>query len=281
MLWIHIKSDEFPAAVEKCNRVCVIPIGCVEAHGTHMPLGCDTIASAAFAQRAAELEPVCVFPEMYFGEKSGAGEFPGTIIFPIPLIWEILEHCCNEIARNGFKKIVLYNGHGGNTQMLQSFTRYILQKKPDFMVYYTNKGLVKPQSILNELEKYPYLTEEDVAVLQGFVDEKKFDGHGGFFETGALYDVCPELIDLDKYRAVDGTSNHRFDAFTEHKIYTPFGWMGNFPNSLGCSYHEGLNPRIAKAIAQRTVEESADIFKFLREETISDEYYQEWIAKQK
>lgn len=281
MQWIHIKSDDFPAAVEKCNRVCVIPIGCVEAHGSHMPLGCDTIAGAAYARRAAQIEPVCVFPEMYFGEKSGAGEFPGTIIFPTPLIWEILEHSCNEIARNGFKKILLYSSHGGNTQMLQAFTRYILQKKPDYMVYFFHKSLVKMPELLDEVDKYPYLTQEDIAIMQAYADAKKKDGHGGFMETGALYDVCPELIDLDKYRAVDGTSCHRFDGFTKHKIYTPFGWMGDYPNSLHCDYHDGLNARIAKAIAEKTVEESAAVFKFLREETVSDEYYKEWIAKQK
>lgn len=281
MLWINIQSDDFPAAVEKCNGVCVIPVGCVEAHGKHMPLGCDTIAGAAYAARAAEVEPVCVFPEMYFGEKSGAGEFPGTIIFPTPLIWDILEHSCYEIARNGFKKIVLYSAHGGNKAMLDAFARYILQKKPDFLVYVYYKGLVNPAEILEELEKYPYLTQEDVAVLQSYVDEKKKDGHGGFTETAALYDVCPELITLDKWKIVDGTSNHRFDGFTQHKFYTPFGWMGNYPNSLGADYHEGLNERIAKAFGQRTVEKSASAFKFIREETVSLEYHKEWMAKQK
>lgn len=281
MRWIDIKSYEFPDAVEKCNGVCVIPIGCVEAHGKHLPLGCDTIAAAEFARRAAELEPVCVFPEIYFGEKSGAGEYPGTIIFPTPLIWAILEQCCNEISRNGFKKIVLYDGHGGNSAMLSAFSRYMLQKKPDYILFTYYKGLIKPEDILAEREKYPYLTQEDFDVIQAYVDEKKFDGHGGFLETGALYDVCPELIDLEIWPTVDGNSNHRFDEFGKYGVSTHFAWMGNYPNSLSSSYHAGLNERIAKAMAQRTVEKTAAVFRFIREETISDEYYKEWIAKQK
>ena len=280
MRWIDIKSDEFPAAVEACNGVCVIPIGCVEAHGTHMPLGCDTIATAEYARRAAEVSPVCVFPEMYFGEKSGAGEFPGTIIFPTRLIWDILEQCCSEIARNGFKKIVLLNGHGGNTQMLQSFTRYILQKKTDYLVYCAFSHLIPPQNILAEIEKYPYLTQEDIAVLQSYVDEKELDGHGGFTETGALYDVCPELIDLNKWGTVSGETCHRMDAFDEADVYSPFTWMANFPNSLDGPYHAGLNERIAKAFGQKTVEQVAKTFKFIREETVSLEYHKEWLAKQ-
>lgn len=281
MLWTHLQSDEFQAAVEECRRVCVIPVGCIEAHGTHMPLGCDSIAGAAYAQRAAEIEPVCVFPEMYFGEKSGAGEYPGTIIFPTPLIWQILEQTCNEIARNGFEKILLYNSHGGNKSMLDSFARYILQKKPEYSVYTCYKGLVKVSEMLEELEKYPYLTEGDVAILKDYAEKKKKDGHGGFCETGALYDVCPELISLEKWKEVDGTSRHLFDGFTENQVYTPFGWMGDYPNSLSCDYHEGLNERIARAMGQKTVEKSAAIFKFLREETVSRPYHKAWLAKQK
>ena len=121
MLWENLRSGEFKEAVEKCNGVCVIPIGCVEAHGIHMPLGCDTIKAKEFALRASEIEPVCIFPAMYFGEKSGAGEYPGTIIFPDTLIWEILEHSCYEIARNGFKKIIILSSHGGNTNMINAF----------------------------------------------------------------------------------------------------------------------------------------------------------------
>ena len=107
MLWEHLKCDEFKDAVAESKGVCAIPIGSIEAHGIHLPLGCDTIKARAFTVRAAEQAPVCVFPAMYFGEMSGAGEFPGTVIFPIKLIWDILEHSCREIARNGFKKIIV------------------------------------------------------------------------------------------------------------------------------------------------------------------------------
>ena len=108
MEWTKLRQDEFKAAVEKSNKVCIIPIGCVEAHGIHLPLGCDVFHGRYIAAKAAEISEVCVFPEMYFGEKSGAGEYPGTIIFPTPLIWQILEQCCNEISRNGFKKILIF-----------------------------------------------------------------------------------------------------------------------------------------------------------------------------
>ena len=165
--------------------------------------------------------------------------------------------------------------------MLDAFARFMLQKKPNFVILTYSKNLVKPADILADLDNYPYLTQEDIATMQAFVDAKKFDGHGGFMETGALYDVCPELIDLEKWKMVDGLPNQRFAGFEKHNVGTHYHWMGKYPNSLSCSYHEGLNPRIAKVMAQRTVEESATAFKFIREETVSLEYHKEWLAKQK
>jgi len=281
MIWEYLRSEEFPAAVEACNGVCAIPIGCMEAHSVHMPLGCDTIKAKEFTIRAAEQEPVCVFPAMYFGEKSGAGEYPGTIIFPVTLIWEILKHSCMEIARNGFRKIILVDSHGGNKAMLSAFTRNILQMKPDFQVYHFYQKMATPDLILAEREKYPYLTAEDLQIMQDYVDAGKKDGHGGFVETGCIYDICPQYVALDRMDAYSGVSTKRFAEFEKYGIYTPFGWMGNYPNSYSADMHYGLNARIAKAIAAKTVERTAAAFKFLREETISTEFHKEWYAKQK
>ena len=161
MLWKNILPGDFQNAVKESKGLCIIPIGCVEAHGVHLPLGCDTIWGAGLVKEVAEREKVVVFPEIYFGEKSGAGEYPGTIIFPTTLIWQILEHSCYEIHRNGFHKILLVSSHGGNAAMLQAFVRQILQKKPEFNVYFYNLGLPKMAEMLDRPEEYPYLQESD------------------------------------------------------------------------------------------------------------------------
>ena len=185
MLWENLRCDEFKAAVEKSNGVCAIPIGCVEAHGIHLPLGCDTLKAREFCIRAAEQEPVVVFPSFYFGEKSGAGEFPGTIVLPTPLIVELLEACCKEIYRNGFKKIVLVSSHGGNGNMLNYFNRAMLEKQPEILVYHYYQSMAYPDKVLADLESFPYLTEEDIAILQSFTDAGKRDGHGALWRPAA------------------------------------------------------------------------------------------------
>ncbi len=114
MLWENLREEEFEEAIKESGGVCILPVGCLEKHGQHLPVGTDVIHITEIAKRAAEKEPVMIFPTMYFGEKTGAGEFRGTVIFSLELRLRILKETCREIARNGFRKILFYNGHGGN-----------------------------------------------------------------------------------------------------------------------------------------------------------------------
>lgn len=280
MLWKELLSCEFKEAVKRAKGICAIPIGCVERHGDHLPLGCDTIWGAEFTRRAAEEADVVVFPEMYFGEKSGAGEYPGTIIFPTTLIWQILEHSCYEIARNGFHKIVLLSSHGGNKAMLEAFARQILQKKPAFQVFVFQYGLPSISAMLEHREDFPYLTEEDLACLENYVEEKKKGGHGCFRETACCVDTCPELCRLENMDRVDGKNQNRIVGLSDHSLYSPFVWMANYPNSLTADFHKGMNERIARAIGSVQTKKAADMFRFLKEENATEEYHRQWLNKQ-
>ena len=134
--------------------------------------------------------------------------------------------------------------------------------------------------ILANVEKYPYLTGEDKALLQKYVDEKHWDGHGGFLESAWIKEICPELTRVDLMDKRNGESSHRFDEISNHKIYTAFGWMGNYPDSYSASFLAGLNERIARAVTERSIDEVAEVFSFYKNETTLNEYYDEWIAKQ-
>lgn len=279
MLWENLRSNEFNEAVERSNRVCLLPIGCVEAHGIHLPLGCDVMHVKEHCERVGEMEDVVVFPSIYFGEKSGAGEFLGTIIFPEHLIEEILKQCCREIARNGFKKILIVNGHGGNRNMLNNFARSILQERNDFIVMVTYTSLPFPEKIMSRVQDFPYLTKEDIAILEDYIAQGKKGGHGCFTETGVLYNICPDLVRLDLMDAVCGDSTHMFDDFDKHSIYTPFSWMGNYADSLQGSYHAGMNERIARAMGEYVTNSLADTVRFVKNEKVSEEYHRRWLEK--
>lgn len=280
MLWENLREEEFENAIKESKGLCILPVGCLEKHGQHLPVGTDVIHITEIAKRAAEIETAMVFPTMYFGEKTGAGEFKGTVIFSPELRLQILKETCSEIYRNGFDKILIYNGHGGNQSMISYFSRGLLYEKTPYSVFYYSLGsdFATPKKLLNE--GYKYLTTEDRKVLQSYNDEKKRFGHADFIETGWVYGTRPETVRLDKVYDESYESTHLFDDFNKLRINTPFSWMANFPNSYEGDMHDGMNERIARAMVDYSVGKLCEVIKFLKTETVSDEYKKEWIAKQ-
>ena len=281
MLWENLREEEFENAIIASKGLCIVPVGCLEKHGQHLPVGTDVIHITEIAKRAAEKEPVCIFPTMYFGEKTGAEEFRGTVIFSLELRQQILKETCREISRNGFKKILLYNGHGGNQDMISAFARSVLYEKTDYMVYSYSLGadFATPKKLLQK--NYSYLTQEDKEILKTYNEQKKRYGHACFIETGWVYGVRPETVRLDKINAESGESIHRFDEFAAHKISTPFAWMADYPNSYAGDAHEGMNERIACAMVEYSTDALCKVIRFLKDETTSSEYQKEWFEKQK
>lgn len=270
--------------METSKGVCIVPIGCLEKHGPHSPLGTDTIIAGETARRAAEIEPAVVFPTMFFGDKSGASQFQGTVIFSLETRWHIFRETCNAIHRNGFKKILFINGHGGNNDMLGAFTRAMMEENPNIMLFKTSSSsstAIVLTEILANREKFNYLTDEDCAALQDFLDQKKVTGHACFSETARVYHFRPETVRLDGIADESGDSTHRFDAFSKHKIHTHLAWMGDYPNSYHGSNDYVLNERIAKAVADCCIQRVADAIGFLKNEDISDTYHAEWLERQR
>ena len=280
MLWENLREEEFKNAIAESNGLCILPVGCLEKHGQHLPVGTDVIHITEIAKMATEKEPAVVFPTMYFGEKTGAGEFLGTVIFSPELRLRILKETCDEIYRNGFTKILIYNGHGGNQSMISYFIRGLLYEQKPYNVFDYSLGsdFATPKKILNA--GYKYLTTEDRKILQSYNDEKKRFGHADFIETGWVYGTRPETVRLDKVYDESYESTHRFDEFNNLRINTPLSWMANFPNSYEGDMHDGMNERIARAMVEYSTDKLCEVIKFLKNETISEEYKKEWIAKQ-
>ncbi len=287
MLWAEILSGKFEEAVEKSKSVCVLTVGCVEHHGKHLPLAQDVISTGGLVEIAAEKEPVVVFPHMYFGEKQGAGEFKGTIMFSSKLMFDILTESCREIARNGFKKIIIANGHGGNTAMLNNFARSVLHDKNDYMVFIYNVSnswpTVREMIDIAESENkdyFPELTPEDIQALKNNDENCTTRGHGCFMETAITLGVRPDLVDLARVNDVDGRSVHYMDHITGAGFYSPFAWMADYPNSLSSDAHDGNGERIGRSAVKYASDKLAKAFKVIKDDTACEEYLRKWLAKQ-
>jgi len=276
MLWENLREEEFEEAIEKSKGVCILPVGCLEKHGQHLPVGTDVIHISEIAKLSAESEYAVVFPPIYFGEKTGAQNFKGTVVFSTELRQRLLKETCSEIARNGFKKILIYNGHGGNQAMISNFSRSVLMENVDYCVFDYSLGsdFATPKKLLSK--NYPYLTSEDRKVLNDYTAQKKRYGHACFIETGWVYGVRPESVRLDKINQESGQSEHRFDGFSNLKINTPLAWMADYPNSYAGDSFEGMNERIARAMVEYSTESLCNVIKFLKEEDVSKEYLKEW-----
>src|SRR3954471_23322762 len=134
--WDELTASEWPKALEKSNQTCILPIGILEKHGPHVPIGSDLIQVREWAARATKKEYSVVFPDFFYGQINEARHQPGTFSLPPRVVWDLLDATCDEIARNGFKKIVIINGHGGNPELIRYFIQTRLEKQKNYAVYF-------------------------------------------------------------------------------------------------------------------------------------------------
>src|ERR1700739_2668498 len=134
--WDELVASDFPKALEKSNRTCILPIGILEKHGPHSPIGTDLIHVREWAARAVKQEYAVIFPDYFYGQINEARHQYGSFALPERVVWDLLEATCDEIARNGFKRIVIINGHGGNPQLIRYFIQTRLEKQRNYAVYF-------------------------------------------------------------------------------------------------------------------------------------------------
>jgi creatinine amidohydrolase len=207
----ELNATQFPEAVKRAGGVCIIPTGILEKHGPHLPLGTDMIDIREVALRAANSEYAIVFPEYYFGQIFEAKHQPGTIAYSHELIWNLLQETCDELARNGLKKIVIANGHGGNNNFLKYFCQAQLEKKRDYAVYmFTPPTDQKLEEQLKQLRK------------------TQSEGHAGEVETSTIMAERPELVDLRLAASQSGADQARLRELKS--AFTGIWWYAKFPN---------------------------------------------------
>lgn len=283
MLWENLKSQEFPAAVEASRGVCVIPIGATEKHGQHLPVGIDTVVVDELARRAAEVEPVVVFPPFAFGHINGLQYLDGSICLSNKLILDYLSELCREIARSGFKKILFLNGHGGNPPILTTLCNSMAEEKHDYAVMWVNCFHICMKQLRNLIRgnrsRFSYLTDEDIATVEGYCDSDAEWGHACFHEVLAMLACRPETVDLDLWDAENGRTTHRMDHLNKLGITSTFSWLANYPNSNSSSSYPGANERLARALMEARVEEIAEIYRAVKEDTELLAFQREWNAK--
>ena len=215
--WEELTAPDFIKAVQKSGKVCIIPWGIMEKHGPHLPLGTDLIVIRDISVAAAKQNYAVVFPEFYTGQIDVARPQPGTIAYSPDLVWKMLEETCDEIARNGFDKIIIANGHGGNISLLNYFAQTRLHESKPYSLYYSNVMGVEDSAKKAQLDK---IFEKMPANAAG--------GHAGTEETSIVMAMRPELVKTNVIKTESGENLDRLKALT--MTATGIDWYAKFPN---------------------------------------------------
>ena len=273
MKWAELSQHEFVPAIEKTEKLCIVPVGCFEMHGEHLPVSTDVMEAEAISVLAAEIEPACVFPAFQFGDVCGLYNWKGSVVLEPTMMLKLLENYCGEIARTGFDKIVLMNFHGGNTSFLGYFTRALAYEKREYTVLQispyqqekTSFAYIHKMIQENGVGYYPELEPEDAETIRIFIEEEKIDGHGGLQETCLMLAIRPDLVHLERMSDVSGLPTHKADKLYEAGFGEPL-WHINFPNSYGGHDPVGASARIGKLLLRLNAEVVANACKVFKEE---------------
>ena len=213
--------------MEKSNQTCILPIGILEKHGPHVPIGSDLIQVREWSARATKKEYAVVFPDYFYGQINEARHQYGSFALPERIVWDLLEATCDEIGRNGFNKIVIINGHGGNPQLIRYFIQTRLEKRRSYAVYFFEPG---SDSVYQK--KMAQLHKSDPAG----------DQHAGERETSSLLYLRPDLVKMDSASNESGANQKRLDI---PNVYTAIWWYADYPN-----HYAGEGAKATKELGQ-------------------------------
>lgn len=204
--WEELTGPDFVQAIHQSQGVCVLPFGIIEKHGPHLPLGTDLIDVRFAVMNAVRQEYAVVFPEYYFGQIFEAQQQPGTVAYSLSTQLTLLQETTKEMARNGCKKIVIVNGHGGNESLLPLFAQAQLATPRDYVVYVFGLSHEEPG---------------------GPAKKTKTDMHAGERETSSMLIARPDLVHMDRANSESGADLNRQKL--PDSVYTGIWWYAKFP----------------------------------------------------
>ena len=113
-VWMQdLTWQEVEAHLER-DRVAIVPIGSTEQHGPAGVLGVDAYVAITLAEDAAKQTGALVAPPVWYGDSSHHGAFPGTLTIRPGTLSLLVTDICSSLARHGFDKIIVINGHKGS-----------------------------------------------------------------------------------------------------------------------------------------------------------------------
>ncbi|MGI0130553.1 MAG: creatininase family protein [Thermoplasmata archaeon] len=162
------------------NPLVIVPVGALEAHGPHLPLGADQIQAEATALALAERVDGLIAPTIPYGSAPGARRFPGTVSLTMAQLEGHVTGVLTELARSGVRRLLVLSGHAerGHMAALRESADEAMRSHPGLRVVV--------------LSDYDFVYE-----LRGR-EAPPTDGHAGLLETSRVLAIAPERVGPDR-----------------------------------------------------------------------------------
>lgn len=209
--WWDLSTREF-SELDMANIVAVLPIGAVEQHGPHLPVRVDAAINAGIIQRAVELKPddlpLLVLPALPIGKSDEHLAYPGTLSLPYDVLGKVWFEVAKSAWRAGIRKLIFWNSHGGQPQLMEIVCRQLRIELGMFAVGASWFRTIDASDLYSAHE------------LQHGI-------HGGESETSMMLHLHPERVQMQYAEDFVSTS---VALAASGGILTPeggigFGWM--------------------------------------------------------
>lgn len=240
IFWSRMKASEINALAKR-TTVVIVPVASTEQHGPHLPTQVDCLLVGGVAERAARLAqpstPVIITPTVWSGLAEHHMGMGATLSLDFPAFFGILRGVCRSIVRDGFERILLLNGHGGN---IAALTVAVNELSPELGV-----PLATATYWLLAQDAFGKILEKQANVR-----------HACEAETSMVLALAPDLVDMKlaanavgptakEVAQVVGPGVHRWQTF---KARTSHGAIGD-PRAATAEKGEKLLDAAARAVA--------------------------------
>ncbi|WP_017443796.1 creatininase family protein [Gayadomonas joobiniege] len=221
-LWKDLSTLDFEN-IDPHNTIALLPLGAIEPHGPHLPMSTDALIAEELCKLAAEKVPedinLLLMPTQEVGKSTEHACFEGTLTHSAHTLLDVWMEIGESVHKAGIQKLVFFNAHGGQPQIMEVCCRELRVKFDMLTVGASGWSFGSPDT-------------QDIPE-----DERKHGIHAGQVETSIMLHLAPELVKMEHAQNFEGLLKDVENNFEHLRIIgsTYVGWQAQDLHPCGCS----------------------------------------------